>query len=71
MSDFTRPQQHLLTHVEPGPEVTHVRDRLNVRWHRDGDYWWADIGYGYEVHHTWPGVLSREPLTDASSEAAG
>ena len=57
--------------AEPGPEVTHVRDRLGVRWRRDGGFWWADIGHGYYGHRTWPEVLSRGPLTDASNEAAG
>jgi hypothetical protein len=54
--------------AEPGPEVTAVRDRLGVRWRREDDLWWADIGHGYEVHRTWPEVLTRGPLTDASNE---
>lgn len=52
----------------PGPEVTHVRDAHSVKWRHDDDLWWADIGHGYEVHRTWPEVLARGPLTDASDE---
>jgi hypothetical protein len=54
--------------AEPGAEVTAVRDRLDVRWRREDDLWWADIDHGYEVHRNWPEVLSRGPLTDASNE---
>jgi hypothetical protein len=63
---------------QPGPEVTAVRDRLGVRWRRDDDLWWGDIGHtvsvgdedhGYEDYRTWSEVLARGPLTDASGEA--
>src|SRR5258706_12929322 len=53
---------------EPGPEVSAVRDRRGVRWRREDIWWWADIGHGYEVNRTWPEVLARGPLTDASGE---
>ncbi|HKT03402.1 MAG TPA: hypothetical protein VJT31_28065 [Rugosimonospora sp.] len=52
----------------PGPEVTAVRDRFGVRWRRDGDLWWGDIGHGYEDYRQWHEVLSRGPLTDASGD---
>lgn len=55
--------------AEPGPEVTAVQDRFGVVWRREDGFWWADIGHGYEVHRTWPAVLSRGPLTDATGEA--
>jgi hypothetical protein len=54
--------------AEPGPEVTAVRDRLGVRWHRQGALWWGDIGHGYEDYRTWMQILGRGPLTDASRE---
>lgn len=51
----------------PGPEVTALVDRWGVRWRRDGDLWWGDIGHGYEVHRTWPELLGRGPLEAAAS----
>lgn len=59
------------TTPEPGPEVTHVRDRLGVRWRRDvgiRDTWWGDIGHGYEDYRQWHELLQRGPLTDASND---
>jgi hypothetical protein len=52
----------------PGPEVAAVRDRLGVCWRRDGDGWFGDLGYGYEVYRAWHGLLSRGPLTDVTGD---
>ncbi len=54
---------------EPGPEVTHVRDRHGVTWRHGDDLWWADIGKGYEDFRTWWDILRRGPLIDATEEA--
>lgn len=66
---------------EPGPEVTRVRDRFKVRWHREGepphDVWRGLIVLPSvvdeedelcEVYRTWADVLTRGPLTDTSNE---
>jgi hypothetical protein len=53
----------------PGPEVTAVRDRHGVRWHRDAGLWWGDIGHGYDDYRSWSEIVHRGPLTDASGEA--
>jgi hypothetical protein len=55
---------------EPGPEVTHVRDKDgDVFWRENGGWRWK-CGYGY----TWDGMNSAEgglaPLTDVSAEYA-
>jgi hypothetical protein len=52
----------------PGPEVKAVRDRRGVRWCRDDDLWWGEVGHGYQVHRTWWELLARGPLTEASNE---
>jgi hypothetical protein len=60
---------------EPGPDVTAVRDRLDVRWRRDAGLWWGDIGHfgedsePYDDYRQWHEMLRRGPLTDASAEA--
>jgi len=53
--------------AEPGPEVTAVRDRLNVHWRREAGWWWGDIGHGYDDHRTWIELLKRGPLSDMTN----
>jgi hypothetical protein len=55
--------------AEPGPEVTHVRDRFGRLCRRDGDLWWVDPGRGWEDYYRWHELLWRGPLTDATGDA--
>lgn len=52
---------------EPGPEITAVRDRWDVLWHRSGDQWWS-TAEGLSTLRRWADLLARGPLTDASDE---
>lgn len=54
--------------AEPGPEVTHVKDRYRDVWRRRGPVWIHESPHG-EASWQWPILFGRGyPLTDVSAE---
>lgn len=65
-----KPPQTWSIPAEPGPEVTHVKDRYRAVWHRRGSAWVHESPHG-EASWQWPILFGRGyPLTDVSAEYA-
>lgn len=68
LPDAPEPAQTWTYPPEPGPEVTHVRDRYKLVWHREDGEWTYK---GVAMLWTWNVLFEkRHPLTDVSAEYA-